>query len=40
MCVVNDLVNIGVLPWKAFGKIVIGGVYGGKNVTGSSVVHS
>ena len=36
----NDLVNIEGLPWKAFGKIVIGGVYGGKNVTGSSVVNS
>ena len=30
MCVVNELVNIRVLPWKALGEIVYGGVYGGK----------
>ena len=24
MCVVNDLVNIGELPWKAFGRMVVG----------------
>ena len=29
MCVVNELGNIGGLPQKAFGEVVIGGVYGG-----------
>ena len=34
MCVVNELVNIGVLSRKALGEIVIGGVYGGKECDG------
>ena len=40
VCVVNELINIGGLPRKALGNIVIGGVYGEKNVMGLSVVNS
>ena len=34
MCVVYDLVNIGELPWKAFGRMVVGGSLWGKECDG------